>query len=166
VSIVYLGLGANLGNRQEALRHALQLLQDSGRVTVCAVSSLYETAPMYVMDQPHFLNAVAQVETVLTLLKGVEDDLGRVARERYGPREVDLDILLYDELVLVTPQLTIPHQRMAERAFVLLPLAELAPHLVVAGTQSTVQELLGRLTFSEQVRLYRGVDWYAVAPAQ
>lgn len=169
MSTVYLALGANLGDREAALRGALDLLQDSGQVTARAVSSLYETAPMYVTDQPPFLNAVARVETtlapdlLLARLKEAEGTLGRVARQRYGPREVDLDILLYDDLVLAGPRLTIPHQRMAERAFVLLPLAELAPRLAVPGMDRTVEALVAMLGPQEQIERYRGRDWYALA---
>jgi 2-amino-4-hydroxy-6-hydroxymethyldihydropteridine diphosphokinase len=168
VSTVYLGLGANLGDRAAALGAALDLLGASGQVTVCAVSSLYETAPMYVTDQPSFLNAVARVETslapeaLLDLLKQVEVTRGRVARYRYGPREVDLDILLYDDLVLDTPQLTIPHKGLAERAFVLAPLAELAPRLTIQGTAATVESLLAAASKSGAVRVVRDAGWYPV----
>ncbi|HVA92539.1 MAG TPA: 2-amino-4-hydroxy-6-hydroxymethyldihydropteridine diphosphokinase [Chloroflexota bacterium] len=168
MSTVYLGLGANLGDRESALRAALDLLQASGQITVRAVSSLYETAPMYVTDQPSFLNAVARVETplapeaLLDLLKQVEVRRGRVARYRYGPREVDLDILLYDDLVLDTARLSIPHKGLAERAFVLTPLAELAPGLLIPGTESVVEAPIPRVPQADAVRRVRESGWYPV----
>ena len=168
MSIAYLGLGANLGERETALGAALDALQASGQVQVLAVSSLYETAPMYVRDQPAFLNAVARVETPLTpealldLLKATEVARGRVARYRYGPREVDLDILLYDDLVLETPRLTIPHKRLAERAFVLVPLAELAPGLRLPGTGEAVEALIPATLEADIPRRIRANDWYPV----
>ncbi|HVC81310.1 MAG TPA: 2-amino-4-hydroxy-6-hydroxymethyldihydropteridine diphosphokinase [Chloroflexota bacterium] len=173
MSTVYLALGANLGDRAAALGAALDLLRESGQVTVDAVSSLYETAPMYVTDQPAFLNAVARVETplvpeaLLDLLKQVEVARGRVSRYRYGPREVDLDILLYDDLVLDTPRLSIPHMGLRERAFVLAPLAELAPRLTIPGTTDTVESLLPAARQAGAVRLVRDAGWYALnTPAE
>ncbi|HXT38362.1 MAG TPA: 2-amino-4-hydroxy-6-hydroxymethyldihydropteridine diphosphokinase [Chloroflexota bacterium] len=172
MSTVYLGLGANLGDRAAALRAALDLLKESGQVTVDAVSSLYETAPMYVTDQPAFLNAVARVETALApealldLLKQIEAARGRVARYRYGPREVDLDILLYDDLVLDTPRLTIPHKGLVERAFVLVPLAELAPRLTIPGTAGTVGSLLSAALQGGAIRLVQDSGWYMVSQTE
>ncbi len=148
------------------MRAALDLLQASGRITIRAVSSLYETAPMYVTDQPSFLNAAARTETplapeaLLDLLKQVEIRRGRVARYRYGPREVDLDILLYDDLVLDTARLSIPHRGLAERAFVLVPLAELAPDLLIPGTESTVEAHLPRVPQADALRRVRDGSWY------
>lgn len=168
MSVVYLGLGANLGDREAALRAALDHLGASGQVTVGAVSSLYETAPMYDTDQPAFLNAAARVitslppEALLDLLKQVEGTLGRIARHRYGPREVDLDILLYDDIVLHTPRLTIPHRRLAERAFALLPLAELAPPRPIAGIDRTVEALIPAALQLGAVRQVCARGWYAV----
>lgn len=168
MSITYLGLGANLGEREAALRAALDALQASGQVQVLAVSSLYETAPMYVTDQPAFLNAVARVETVLApealldLLKETEVARGRVARYRYGPREVDLDILLYDDLIRDTPRLTIPHKRLGERAFVLVPLAELAPGLRLPGTGQGVEAMIPAAQGVETMHRVRASDWYRV----
>ncbi|MGH2390529.1 MAG: 2-amino-4-hydroxy-6-hydroxymethyldihydropteridine diphosphokinase [Chloroflexota bacterium] len=168
MSIVYLGLGANLGDRAAALGAALDLLRASHQVTVHAVSSLYETAPMYVTDQPAFLNAAARIKTplapeaLLDLLKQVEVTRGRIARYRYGPREVDLDILLYADLVLDTTRLTIPHKGLAERAFVLVPLAELAPSLIIPGTDRTIESLLAAVSQSGAVRFVRDAGWYAV----
>ncbi len=152
---VYLGLGANLGDREANLRAARERLQELG-VELERCSSLYESEPWGVRDQPRFLNAVCRAHTALSpqellrLAKQVERDLGRRPGVRYGPRPVDVDILLYDDLVLDTPDLTIPHPRLAERAFVLVPLAELAPELVVPGLGRRVRELLERLGESER----------------
>jgi 2-amino-4-hydroxy-6-hydroxymethyldihydropteridine diphosphokinase len=130
---VYLGLGANLGERLATLRAARDRLVPA--VTVARCSSLYETPPWGVTDQPSFLNAACHVRTALTafellsFLKDLEADLGRTATTRWGPRLIDLDILLFDDLVLATPTLTIPHPHLHERAFVLIPLGEIAPDL-------------------------------------
>jgi 2-amino-4-hydroxy-6-hydroxymethyldihydropteridine diphosphokinase len=135
MAVVYLGLGSNLGERAQHLAHACALLQQHPAIDVQAVSSLYHTAPVGVTDQAWFLNAVARLHTILspqallTVTQGTEQHLGRVATFRWGPRIIDVDILLYDSLQLHTPDLTIPHAAMHERLFVLVPLSELAPDL-------------------------------------
>lgn len=147
---VYLGLGGNLGDRRANLRLACWRLE-AGGVRLERCSSLYETEPWGVADQPRFLNAVCYGETDLTpaallaLAKQIERGLGRLPTVRYGPRPVDIDILLYGETQLASPDLSIPHPRLAERAFVLVPLAEIAPLARVPGTGCTVQELLEAL---------------------
>jgi 2-amino-4-hydroxy-6-hydroxymethyldihydropteridine diphosphokinase len=140
MATVYIGLGSNLGDRAEALRAAVERLARLHRTRVLAVSSFRETEPVGYLDQPRFVNAVAAVETELdpwTLLEellALERALGRTREgPRFGPRTIDLDLLLYDELVLERPGLQIPHPRLHERAFVLEPLLELAPGLVVPG---------------------------------
>ena len=149
MSTAFVGLGANLGDRAATLRWALERLDSVGKVT--AVSPIYETEPIDYLDQPPFLNAVAKVTTrlrpgsVLASLLAIELDGGRKRVIRHGPRTLDLDLLLYDDLVLDTPDLTLPHPRMQQRAFVLVPLADLAPNLAVPGTGATITELLGRL---------------------
>ncbi len=144
---VYLSLGANLGDRLANLRLALTRLQTLARLE--EVSSLYETQPQGVSDQPLFLNAVCRVSTglepqaLLRFLKNVERETGRQpGGERWGPRPIDLDILLYDDRVLDAPELTVPHPRLAERAFVLVPLCELAPELRHPLLAKTMKELL------------------------
>jgi 2-amino-4-hydroxy-6-hydroxymethyldihydropteridine diphosphokinase len=128
---IFLGLGSNLGDRAAHLRAALEALAPS--VRVIQVSSIYETAPMYVENQPSFYNLACSGQTrlsplaLLHELKQIERVLGRSPGPRYGPRVVDLDLLLYDDLVLASDALTLPHPRMLERAFVLVPLAEIAP---------------------------------------
>ena len=143
--IVYLALGANLGDRSASLRTAVERLRDA--VAVERMSSVYETEPAYLLDQPHFLNMALRGRTtldphaLLAFLKRIERDMGRAAGPRYGPRTIDLDILLYDSLALATAQLTIPHPRMAERPFVLAPLAEIAPELVPPGWNRSIGAL-------------------------
>ncbi|HEU0335728.1 MAG TPA: 2-amino-4-hydroxy-6-hydroxymethyldihydropteridine diphosphokinase [Gaiellaceae bacterium] len=136
----YVGLGANLGDREHALRRALELLDAEVGIRVVSVSSFRETDPVGYLDQPPFLNGAAAVETelapreLLERLLGVERALGRVREgPRFGPRTIDLDLLLYGDAVLDEPGLTLPHPRLHERRFALAPLAELDPELVVPG---------------------------------
>ncbi|MDQ4029733.1 MAG: 2-amino-4-hydroxy-6-hydroxymethyldihydropteridine diphosphokinase [Actinomycetota bacterium] len=131
----YVGLGANLGDRESTIRRAVELLPD-----VAAVSTLRETDPVGYLDQPSFLNGVAALETelppreLLERLLDVERALGRTREgPRFGPRTIDLDLLLYGETEIDEPGLTLPHPRMHERRFVLEPLAELDPALVIPG---------------------------------
>jgi len=138
VARAYVGLGTNLGDREATLRRAVDLLRE--QVDVRAVSSVRETEPWGLVDQPPFLNAAVEVETELTprelldLLFDVEQSLGRTREgPRYGPRTIDLDLLVYGEERLDEPGLTVPHPRLHERRFALEPLAELAPDLVVPG---------------------------------
>jgi len=146
---VYIALGTNLGDRQENLRKALQNLPSAVRLS--AVSPVYSTPPWGYTGQPDFLNQVARLETglspheLLRVLKEIEVSLGRVPTFRYGPRVIDLDILFFDDLVMGTPELTIPHPRLAERAFVLVPLVDLAPDLCHPVLGQTAAELLAGL---------------------
>ena len=146
----YVGLGSNLGDREATLRRALELLGE--HVVVGAVSSFRVTEPWGYADQPAFLNAAAAVETelspreLLSVLLDVERALGRTRDgPRYGPRTVDLDLLLYGDEVVDQPGLTVPHPRLHERRFVLEPLAELEPGLAVPG-RGTVTDLLDHYT--------------------
>jgi 2-amino-4-hydroxy-6-hydroxymethyldihydropteridine diphosphokinase len=149
--LVYVGLGANLGEREETIRAALRRLDAHHAIDVRRVSRLRETDPVGLEDQPQFLNGVACIQTslepreLLALLLDVERDLGRTrGGPRYGPRTIDLDILLYDDRVIDEPGLRVPHPRIAERAFVLEPLAELDPGLEVPG-RGSVRALLAGL---------------------
>lgn len=143
---VYLGLGSNLGDRQANLGAAISALPPA--VLLLAQSPIYQTAPWGYTDQADFLNQVVQAETelspqeLLAHLKGVEAQVGRTPTFRYGPREIDLDILFYDDLSIELPGLTIPHPRLAQRAFVLVPLADLAPDFKHPALDHTISELL------------------------
>ena len=136
---VYLSLGANLGNREETLREAVKRLGAAEGVSVTAVSSVYETEPWGKTDQPRFLNLAAAIRTTLTpeellaLTQSIENALGRVRHERWGARTIDIDVLCFEGVERNTPELTLPHPYMTERAFVLVPLAEIAPALAVKG---------------------------------
>ena len=129
----YLGLGSNQGDRVALLNAALERLEASGRVRVTKRSSLYETAPVGLTEQPWFVNLAAEVETdldpqdLLEVVLAAERDLGRVRTKRWGPRTVDIDILLYDDVQVDTPVLAIPHPEIVRRRFVLEPLLEIAP---------------------------------------
>lgn len=147
--VVYLALGTNLGDRARNVRQALDAL--SPAFALQAVSRCYETEPAYVLDQPRFYNLAARATTTLAplealrQLKGLEIELGRVAGARFGPRLIDLDLLLYDAVIMDTPELSLPHPRLAERAFVLVPLAEIAPDLAHPGLSLTMTQLRDRL---------------------
>lgn len=146
---VYLGLGSNMGSRKGNLDRGLELL--SQRVQLGQVSSIYDTAPVGNTQQPRFLNLVCQVNTrlapmgLLTLAKGIESKLGRTLHERNAPRPLDIDILFYGDQIIETPKLVIPHPRLEERDFVLVPLAEIAPELVHPVSSKTIRELLQEL---------------------
>ncbi|MDO9573930.1 MAG: 2-amino-4-hydroxy-6-hydroxymethyldihydropteridine diphosphokinase [Candidatus Contubernalis sp.] len=149
---VYLGLGTNLGNKQENLEKALDFLNSHGQFQVLKVSSFYETEPVGYEDQDKFLNAAVVGETILSpyelldLCHEIENDLKRVRTIRWGPRTIDVDILLYDSReILDEPRLIIPHPRMIEREFVLAPLAEIAPEAVHPGTGKSIAALLRKL---------------------
>lgn len=133
----YIGLGGNVGDVMSSMQKALAFLQENPCVEVSDISSVYETPPWGYEDQPRFLNACAKLETSLTpiellgLLLETEKKLNRIRSERWGPRTLDLDILLYADVVVETEALTIPHPRMGERAFVLVPLAEMVPDMML-----------------------------------
>lgn len=155
--VVYLGLGSNIGYPDTNLAAAIQALREV--ITVERVSSVYDTAPMHVTNQPRFHNLVCQATTDLTppallhAAKAIERHLGRADGPRYGPRLIDIDVLLYDSLVLQTDELTVPHPRLAERAFVLAPLAEIAPEMVHPVLGETMSLLLSHLTESDVRRV-------------
>jgi 2-amino-4-hydroxy-6-hydroxymethyldihydropteridine diphosphokinase len=151
VGRAYVGLGANLGAREAVLRRAVALLDAREDVVVVATSQLRETDPVGFLDQPRFLNGAVVLDTelapheLLAVLLEVERELGRVRDGvRNGPRAIDLDLLLYDEVTMDEPDLTLPHPRLHERRFALEPLADIDPELCVPG-RGTVAELLAAL---------------------
>ena len=148
MNLSYLSLGSNMGDRFEMLRQAVAQLAEQPAVTVTQISSLYETDPVGYTDQEPFLNMVVQLETELTAMalldvcQMIEQNLNRKRLVRWGPRTIDLDILLYNQDRIETARLTVPHPRMNERAFVLISLLEIDPGLEVAGTLETDGVLL------------------------
>jgi 2-amino-4-hydroxy-6-hydroxymethyldihydropteridine diphosphokinase len=151
VDKVFVGIGSNLGDREAHVRGALELLAAEPGIELEEISQLRETDPVGVLDQPRFLNAAARLTTdleprvLLDRLLAIERDLGRVRTgERYGPRTIDLDLLLYGDREVDEPGLRVPHPRLADRRFVLEPLVELDPALVVPG-RGPVEALLASL---------------------
>jgi 2-amino-4-hydroxy-6-hydroxymethyldihydropteridine diphosphokinase len=154
VERAYIGIGANLGDREATIEQALELLSARPGVELAAVSGLRETEPWGYADQPAFLNAAAAVDTslapldLLAALLAVERELGRTRTgPRYGPRTIDLDLLLYGQHVIEEPGLAVPHPRLQERAFALEPLLDLDPDLTVPG-RGRVADLLAALDSS------------------
>lgn len=160
MSEVSLGLGSNAGDKRGYLRRALGLLESDCRVL--AASSFYSTEPVGYLEQDWFLNCAARVETerspheLLELIRGIENQLGRVRTIANGPRTIDIDILLFDNLVIDSGGLTIPHPRMHERGFVLRPLAEIAAEVVHPVLGVTIGELLGKLPARHRVEVAPG----------
>jgi 2-amino-4-hydroxy-6-hydroxymethyldihydropteridine diphosphokinase len=154
---VYLALGSNIGARADNIARALDALREHG-VRVTRRSSLYETEPVEVVDQPWFLNRVVEAETELDpqeliyVALGIERSLGRERTVPKGPRTIDIDILLYGDRSIRAPNLEIPHPRMAARRFVLIPLAEIAPDLLHPSLRKTVSELLAEASDRSAVR--------------
>lgn len=155
---VFIALGGNIGDRSANLAAALERL--AVLMTIEKRSAVYETAPKYVTDQPAFLNMAVVGETelapesLLDALKDIEQALGRVEGQRFGPRPIDLDILFYDDLQIDTPRLTVPHPRLHERRFVLAPLADIAPTCAHPASGQTVAEMLSALPPDDDVRRF------------
>jgi 2-amino-4-hydroxy-6-hydroxymethyldihydropteridine diphosphokinase len=148
-AVVYVGIGANLGDRLATIGEALRLIDALGDVG--AISPIYESEPVGYLHQPAFLNGVARLETdlspdkLLQRLHGIEQRLGRRRTFPNAPRTIDLDILFYGPCIIETPELTVPHPRLQERAFVLLPLSDIAPEFVHPLLGKSVDELLRAL---------------------
>lgn len=175
---VFLGLGSNLGSREDNLAQAIRLLASPARsahrpakdgaarheirseIRIARVSSVYQTAPWGYADQPDFLNCVVEAQTTLSpgeLLEqtqAVENSLGRQPSVRYGPRRIDVDILLYDGRIIDQPGLQVPHPRLHQRAFVLAPLAELCPHLEHPVLKASIEALASQVDGREGVSLW------------
>ena len=161
----YVALGSNLGDKEANLRKALELLQERG-VEIVKTSTFISTEPYGVTDQPQFLNGVCEVRTSLvplallhTLLE-IEQEMGRVRLRHWGERNIDLDLLLYEDVVMDTPELKLPHPDMQNRDFVLLPLAEIAPELVHPILQKSIEELSNLYISKRAVIFSKCVAWY------
>ena len=150
MSIAYISIGSNLGDREENCRQAIKLIEKNG-IAVRKQSRMYETEPWGIKDQPKFINMAIEVETdkkpeeLLRILKEIEKEIGRKETTKWGPRVIDLDILFYDDLILKTEDLEIPHPLLHERDFVLKPLCEIAPEKKHPVTGKTVKEMLENL---------------------
>ena len=155
--LAYIGFGSNIGDRLAHIQNAIHTLSKTEGITVKKISSLYKTDPVGYEAQAQFLNGVAAIQTSLSplpllhTLKDIETAIGRKHRIRWGPREIDLDILVYGDLCVQTEKLVVPHPEMHLRGFVLVPLAELAPNLVHPIFQVSIQTLLNRLEDSKSV---------------
>lgn len=153
---VYIALGSNLGDRLLALQSAITALSSIAQIE--AYSKVYETAPAYVVDQPYFLNAAIRIRTelkplaLLDYVKYSEREIGRVASVRFGPRMIDIDLIHYEDVTLASDILTLPHPRLAERSFVLLPLADIAPELILPGQQHTIRSLAQAFSNDSDIR--------------
>ena len=155
-TLVYLSLGSNVGNREAQLRDAQVRLGTAGEVAV--VSSFYETEPVDFTEQPWFLNCAVALETaqtpqqLMTSILNIEEAMGRRRVQKKGPRSIDIDILLFGDAVLDSPEVTIPHPAMHERRFVLEPLAEIAPEVRHGVLDQTILELRDALPFGQTLR--------------
>lgn len=162
--MIYIGIGANLGDREKTLQKATGILNAKPEIAVVAASAVYETAPIGVTDQPYFLNAVLQVHTslsarsLLNCLLAIERKFGRIRETRWGPRTLDLDILLYGDAIINQPGLQVPHLHLHERAFVLVPLCDLKPDLKHPVLGQSIQFLTESLDMDLSVRKIEGLN--------
>ncbi|WP_210367821.1 2-amino-4-hydroxy-6-hydroxymethyldihydropteridine diphosphokinase [Bacillus sp. REN3] len=170
-NIAYIALGSNMGDRFGYLKKSILLLEQHEKIKVVNTSSIYETDPVGFTDQAQFLNMVIQVETdleplgLLDVCLGIELYLGRKREVRWGPRTLDLDILLYNQENVETEKLTIPHPRMSERAFVILPLLEMDPDIKLPTMDQPLKSCLQSIPDKEGVRIWKqknGEDVFAL----
>jgi 2-amino-4-hydroxy-6-hydroxymethyldihydropteridine diphosphokinase len=163
-NIVYFSLGTNIGDREVHLRKALNLLQQDNRMQLVTISSIYETDPVGYKEQPPFLNIAVKIRTsyqpleLLSKTQEIEAILGRERNIRWGPRIIDLDILLYNQENIQTESLIVPHPRMTERGFVLIPLFELNPRIKIPGSNLSIDQLINQLLDKEGVRLWKQIS--------
>ncbi len=156
----YVCLGSNLGDRLQYLKRAIKKIEESNKISIKKISSVYESEPMGYENQRWFLNLVLEVKTsldpfpLLEHLLAIEDQMGRKREEKCGPRNIDIDLLLYDKRIVDSNRLTIPHPRMHQRRFVLIPLAQIAPRLLHPVLKKSVDELLENCEDKSAVRLY------------
>lgn len=154
--VVYIGLGSNLGDKKENLGRALKILGSTDGVCITRVSSLYQSEPWGFKDQDDFVNQVVEIETeldaftLLHRLQAIEIDMGRQRAAKWGPRNIDLDILLYGDEVLQSKELQVPHAHMRERLFVLIPLQEINPEIVFPDDGTSLREVLVRVLVRER----------------
>lgn len=157
---VFIGIGSNMGRKEENIRRALELLAGDARLTAAGVAPFYRTEPVGYREQDWFLNTVAEYETdlspreLLEVLMRVENEMGRRRTIRWGPRVIDLDILLYGNITVDLPDLQIPHPRMEERAFVVAPLADLHPDMLLPGGRKAA-ELAAELSQAQRMERHK-----------
>jgi 2-amino-4-hydroxy-6-hydroxymethyldihydropteridine diphosphokinase len=163
LAIAYIGVGSNLKNPKNNIQKAIKMIEEEKILEEIEASSLYLTEPIGKKEQPDFLNLVIKGQTELTpfellesLLK-IEEDLGRKRREKWGPREIDLDILFYDDLIINQKGLVIPHPQIGNRKFVLVPLAEVSPNLEHPALKKNIKKLLEDTKDQSKIELYGGI---------
>jgi len=160
LSIAYIGLGSNLNDRTKNLNEAINMIEEASEIKILKRSRVYQTEPVGPKDQPDFLNMALEIETALSsldlidFLQGVERKMGRQRKKKWGPRNIDLDLLLYGDQVKNMAKLTLPHPRMHLRKFVLMPLAEIAKDRVHPTLKKTVAKLLEDLKEDSKVELF------------
>ncbi len=160
MATAYLNLGSNLGDRLQYLKGAVRKIEESDEFSIKKISSVYETQPVGYQNQRWFLNLVLEVQTsfdpfpLMKHLLAIEDQMGRKREERWAPRNIDIDLLLYDDRIVDSDRLTIPHPRMHKRRFVLIPLAQIAPQFLHPVLRKNIKELLKNCEDKSMVRLF------------